>query len=136
MGTGHLRNDLWEANERTQGQHKRALAELSDNKKYPYTGMFHLTNLRLIQHGDGYQVVFNQDIDEYTPSLYAIAMNEFLRYVPNHEVDVTKENGVPKISFRIPNKRTAFRLARKYGSSSVWDWNNNEELNVRERRRR
>jgi len=118
-------------------QHARVLNEINDNRKYPFTGTFHLTNLKMVQRGSGYQLLFwAGDEDSYTPQEYARIVNELLYYSTNHEADITKRNGVSQISFNIPNKRDAYRLSRKYGNNSVWDWLNNQEINTERRLRR
>lgn len=127
--------DKWRANERTMSQHRRVLDEVGDNRKYPFTGMFHLANLKMVQHNGGFQVLFWDGSGRYTPEEYARIVNEFLHYSTGHSADVTKRDGKASISFHIASKRDAFRLARKYGSHSVWDWLNNEEISAERKRR-
>ena len=125
--------EKWKANERTMSQHRRVLDEVSDNRKYPFTGMFHLSNLKMVQHGGGYQVLFWDGSGNFSPSEYAKITNEFLYYSSNHSAEITKMNGVASISFHIANKRDAYRLSRKYGNHSVWDWLNSEEIRTERR---
>ena len=128
--------EKWRANERTLSQHRRLLDEVSDNRKYPFTGMFHLANLKLVQHDGGYEMIFWNGDSDYTPQEYAMILNEILRYSTNHEAEISKTAGLASISFHIPNKRDAFRLSRKYGNNSVWDFVNREEIRTERRLRR
>lgn len=126
----------WKATERTMAQHKRVLNEVNGNiSKYGYNGMWHLTNMKIVSHEDGYQVLFWAGDEQFTPEEYARITNEFLRYSTNHEADITKTNGISRISFHIPNIRDAYRLARKYGDNSVWNWMSNKAENVERKRR-
>ena len=134
MGTGKFKRS-W-ADERTQGEHERALNELNNNVKYSSSGVFELTNLRLVSHNGGYQVIFWNPEETYTPSQYANVMNDFMRYSYLHRAEATKEDGEARISFLIPNKRDALRLARRYNQSSVWDWANGRALSTERRLRR
>lgn len=132
MGTGRIKDKPWMANERTMAYHTRLLGEMArgdylDDRTY---------SLDFIeQHpSDGYQVTFIRGGESYTPQQYAEIVNAFLEYVPNHKASITKFNGYPEITFRIDNIRNALRLARKYGQHAVWDWMNEEEIEVESRR--
>ncbi len=133
MGTGHLRRERWEANERTLASHTRILGEIS-SAKYGDNATYDLSDYRRIAYEDGYQVAFIRPGANYNPVDYATMVNDFLRYVPGHKANATKVNGYPEITFRFTNLRTAMRLARKYKQVSIWDWANEEELLVKERR--
>ncbi len=116
------------ANERTQAYHKRMVAEV-DKPKYPDYSTYDISTLQTVSYSDGYQVTFWCKGDNYTPDEYARLVNEFLRYVPDHVTNVGKYDGA-EISFRVPDKRTALRLARKYNQISVWDWKAEEEIST------
>ena len=132
MGTGKLRPEKWMANERTLAQHLRIMGELNRDI-YPNLRTYSIDDLRAVRYNDGYQVTFWHDGDEFTPRQYADVVNEFLQYAPNHITNASKDNDA-KISFRIPNLRTALRLARKYDQFSIWDWKTDAEVQVERRR--
>ena len=124
-----LKRERWMANERTQAQHNRVVKELGSSK-YPDFSTYNIATLSIDSYQDGYQVTFWNVGDNYSPQEYADKVNEFLKYVPDHVTNAGKY-GTPEISFRIPNMRTALRLARKYNQISVWDWKNQEEIRAR-----
>ena len=133
MGTGRMKEEPWMANERTMAIHNRILEEIfqdeyDDNKTYG------LNTLREQTFNSGYQVAFIQRGDSYTPQEYANIVNAFLDKVPDHKASVTKVNGYPVITFHISNTRSALHLARKYGQNAIWDWTNDEEVEINSRR--
>ena len=129
----YYKRNLWEADERTQAQHRRLLDALTFNTKSSSSGMFELTNLKLVSYNGGYQVMFWNDGDNYSPKEYADVVNDFLPYVPDHKANATKINGEARISFHVSSKRAALRLARKYLQDTIWDWANQEELSTKRR---
>lgn len=123
-----LRKEKWMANERTLAQHLRIVKMLASDR-YPDFSTYDIEDLSIKSYGNGYQVTFWNVGDNYTPSEYADRVNEFLKHVPDHVTNAGKY-GTPEISFRILDKRTALRLARKYNQISVWDWEKEEEINT------
>lgn len=133
------RKNVWEADERTMAQHTRLLGEVArDIKRGVYTqdAVYDLRTMHREDFDNGYQVTFVRDGASYTPKEYANVVNEFLRFSVGHWTHVSQFNNYPEITFRIGNKRDAFRLARKYGQTSVFDWANKSDLKVPERRKR
>ena len=132
MGTGRTKKEPWMANERTMAYHTRLLGEMArgdylDNRTYSL-------DFEEQRPTSGYQVTFIRGGDSYTPTQYAEIVNAFLEYVPNHKASITKFNGYPEITFRVEGIRNALRLARKYDQHAVWDWMNEEEIEVESRR--
>ena len=81
-----------------------------------------------MEYDDGYQVTFCQIGDDYTASVYADRVNEFLGYSSDGRTLAGKFEGTPEISFHVPDRATAIRLARKYNQISIWDWENGDEI--------
>ena len=128
-GSGQsLKKESWMANERTLAYHKRMVVEV-DKDKYPDYNTYDIATLKTVSYDRGYQVTFWCKGDNYSPSEYAGLVNEFLRHVPGHVTNVGKYEGA-EISFRVMDKRTALRLARKYNQISVWDWEKEEEIST------
>ena len=125
----------WEADERTQAQHERALRELED-VRYPNQRMYDVATLKGESFDEGFEVTFWQDGVNYTSSEYANVVNEFLKYVPDHKAHAWKVNNQPRIYFRIPDTRAAYRLARKYNQPIIWDNERDEEVKITPPRRR
>ena len=131
MGGGgqKLKKESWMANERTQAQHMRIVGELAKDI-YPDYNTYDIATLKTVSYGNGYQVTFWNIGDRYTAEEYADHVNEFLQYTPDYVTNAGKFEGSPEISFRVLSKRTAMRLARKYNQISIWDWENEEEINT------
>lgn len=131
MGGGgqKLKKKPWMANERTQAQHMRIVEEL-ERDIYPKDKTYDIASLKPVAYNDGYQVSFWEDGVRYTAEEYADHVNEFLQYSPDYVTNADKGDGRPRISFRVLSKRTAMRLARKYNQVSIWDWDNDEEINT------
>ena len=133
MGTGRIKDKDWMANERTMAIHTRLLGEIVRND-YEDNATYSIDDFTRQTPTGGYQVTFIRGGDSYTPTEYAKIVNAFLEYVPNHKASITKFNGYPEITFRVEGIRNALRLARRYGQHAVWDWMNNEEIEVNSRR--
>ena len=123
----------WEADERTMAYHNHLLGEIVRGR-YADDAVYDLRTMHKEDFTNGYQVTFIHDGASYTPKEYASVMNEFLRYAVGHWTHVSQFNGYPEISFRIPNIRDAYRLARKYQQTSIFDWSTYEDVKVPERR--
>lgn len=122
----------WEADERTMAQHNNLFGEIMRGRYID--AVYTMEGFSQRTYDDGYQVTFLKDGATYTPREYATIVNEFLEYATDHRANISKFNGYPEISFHIEGKRNAFRLARKYGQESVYDWSDDENLKVPERR--
>lgn len=130
----HYKKNLWEADERTMAQHNRLLGEVVRGR-YADDAVYDLRTMhKEMEFTDGYQVTFVQDGASYTPKEYANILNEFLNVAIGHWTYISKFNGYPEISFRIRSTRDAYRLARKYGQKSIFDWSTMEDVKVPERR--
>lgn len=133
MGTGRLKHKPWMANERTMAMHTRILGEIFKDE-YDDNTTYGLNDFEKQNFRDGYQVTFVRGGDNYTPTEYANIVNAFLDKVPDHKASITKYNGYPEITFHIPKIRSALWLARKYGQTAIWDWMNDEEVEINSRR--
>ena len=126
----------WEADERTMAQHNRYLGEVMRGH-YPDDAVYDLRTMHKEMSFDkGYQVTFVRGGTSYTAKEYANVVNDFLRSSIGHWTYISKFNGYPEITFRVNSAREAFRLARKYGQTSVFDWAKKEDVKVPERRKR
>lgn len=115
--------------------HNRLLGEVVRGR-YADDAVYDIRDFSKESFNDGYQVTFLHDGDSYTPKEYARIVNEFLRYAYEHRANISQFDGYPEVTFRIPNIRDAYRLARKYGQESVFDWANKADVKVPQRRRR
>ena len=73
-------------------------------------------------------MTFWQIGDDYTNVEYMRKVNEFLRVSSDGRTAAGKFGGSPEISFHVPDRATALRLARKYNQISVWDWEKADEI--------
>ena len=123
----------WEADERTMAYHTRLLGALVRGR-YDDDAVYDLQDFSKETYTSGYQVTFIHKGANYTPREYARVVNEFLRYAVDHKANISKFNGYPEVTFRIQGIRDAYRLARKYQQTSIFDWATNEDVKVPERR--
>lgn len=130
----YYKRNVWEADERTMAQHNRLLGDVVRGR-YADDAVYDLrTMIKQDSYTDGYQVTFVHDGMSYTPKEYAEVVNEFLKVSVGHWTHVSQFNGYPEISFRIKGIRNAYRLARKYGQKSIFDWSTREDVKVPDRR--
>ena len=104
----------------TQEEHKQAIQELSKDKYED--GTYNISNYKIVEYENGYQVTFCQIGDNYSAKEYDDKVNEFLAVSSDGIVSAGKFEGSPEISFNVSDRATAISLAKKYNQISVWDW--------------
>lgn len=104
----------------TQAEHKKAIDELSKDKYED--GTYNISNYKVMEYENGYQVTFCQIGDNYSAKEYDEKVNEFLSLSSDGIVSAGKFDGTPEISFNVKDRDTAIALAKKYNQISVWDW--------------
>ena len=104
----------------TQEEHKKAIEELSKDKYED--GTYDISNYKISEYEDGYQVTFCQIGDNYSAKEYDQKVNEFLSKSSDGRVSAGKFEGTPEISFNVKDRDMAIALAKKYNQISIWDW--------------
>lgn len=111
----------------TQAFHARQVETLRSDV-YPDYKTYDLSTLTVKEYSSGYQVTFSQIGDSYTGEEYADKVNEFLKASSDGVTSAGKFEGTPEVSFHVNSRASAVRLAKKYNQISVWDWENQVEI--------
>lgn len=110
----------------TQEEHKKAIEELSKDKYQD--GTYNISNYKIVEYDDGYQVTFCQIGDNYSAKEYDYLVSQFREFSSDGIVSAGKFESTPEISFHVASREQAVSLAKKYNQISIWDWKNCDEI--------
>ena len=93
-------------------------------------GTYDVEMLEMVEYNDGYQVTYCQIGDNYAENEHDELIKEFLLQTDDERVSLGKFEGIPEHSFHFSSKEKAIKYAKKYNQISIWDWENQCEIEI------